>query len=71
MAFGVLPLLLESWQAAVCGLLAVFVVWCWFSFKLKKRLGGYTGDCLGAMQQLTEIAFYLAVLVWSHSWKFI
>jgi adenosylcobinamide-GDP ribazoletransferase len=29
----------------------------WFS----KRLGGYTGDCLGAVQQLTELAFYLVV----------
>jgi adenosylcobinamide-GDP ribazoletransferase len=27
-----------------------------------KRIGGYTGDCLGATQQLTEIAFYLGVL---------
>jgi adenosylcobinamide-GDP ribazoletransferase len=70
--FGLLPLLLLTWQTAVCGLLAVFVIWCWFSLKLKKRLGGYTGDCLGAMQQLTEIAFYLSVLAWSsHSWKFI
>src|SRR5450830_224388 len=71
-AFGLLPLLLLSWQAAVGGVFAVFIIWSWFSLKLKKRLGGYTGDCLGAMQQLTEIAFYLAVLSWSsHSWKFI
>lgn len=27
-----------------------------------RRLGGYTGDCLGATQQLTEIAFYLGML---------
>jgi adenosylcobinamide-GDP ribazoletransferase len=27
-----------------------------------RRLGGYTGDCLGATQQLTEIAFYLGLL---------
>lgn len=26
-----------------------------------RRLGGYTGDCLGATQQLTEIAFYLGL----------
>ena len=25
-------------------------------------IGGYTGDCLGATQQLTEIAFYLGLL---------
>jgi len=27
-----------------------------------KRIGGYTGDCLGAVQQLTELAFLLAAL---------
>jgi adenosylcobinamide-GDP ribazoletransferase len=33
---------------------------------LERRLGGYTGDCLGAAQQLTEVAAYLAALaVWS------
>jgi adenosylcobinamide-GDP ribazoletransferase len=26
------------------------------------RIGGYTGDCLGAVQQLTELAFVLAAL---------
>jgi adenosylcobinamide-GDP ribazoletransferase len=30
--------------------------------KLKTWLGGYTGDTLGAMQQVTEIGFYLALL---------
>lgn len=29
--------------------------------KLKKWLGGYTGDALGAVQQLSELAFYLSV----------
>ena len=29
-----------------------------------RRLGGYTGDCLGAIQQTTEIAFYLAFVAW-------
>lgn len=46
-------------------LLPVFIVWLWFSLKLKKRIGGYTGDCLGAMQQITEITFYLGILACS------
>lgn len=29
----------------------------------KKWIGGYTGDCLGATQQVSEIIFYLGVLV--------
>jgi adenosylcobinamide-GDP ribazoletransferase len=28
----------------------------------QRRIGGYTGDCLGAVQQLTELAFLLAAL---------
>lgn len=33
-----------------------------------KWIGGYTGDCLGATQQVCEIAFYLGCLL---IWKFI
>jgi adenosylcobinamide-GDP ribazoletransferase len=29
---------------------------------LKHRIGGYTGDCLGAVQQLSELAFLLGAL---------
>lgn len=43
-------------------LVPVALVWLWFSRMLKRRLGGYTGDCLGAMQQLCELAFYLGIL---------
>ena len=28
----------------------------------RRRLGGYSGDCLGATQQLTEIVIYLVLL---------
>lgn len=59
--FGLAPLALLQplWMGA---LLPVALVWFWFSRKLRQRLGGYTGDCLGAMQQLCEVAFYLGVL---------
>ncbi|SDX51162.1 adenosylcobinamide-GDP ribazoletransferase [Roseicitreum antarcticum] len=29
-----------------------------------RRLGGHTGDLLGAVQQVSEVAFYLGVLIW-------
>ena len=29
----------------------------------KKWIGGYTGDCLGAIQQVTEIVFYLGFII--------
>lgn len=28
----------------------------------RRRIGGYTGDCLGAVQQVSELAIYLAIL---------
>lgn len=29
-----------------------------------RRIGGFTGDCLGAVQQITELGFYLGLLAW-------
>jgi adenosylcobinamide-GDP ribazoletransferase len=62
--FGLAPLAFLG-PRFLWALLPVALAWLWFSYKLKQRIGGYTGDCLGAMQQLTEIAFYLGVLAWS------
>lgn len=60
-ACGLAPLaLLAPYQ--LWALVPVALVWLWFSRMLQRRLGGYTGDCLGAMQQLCELAFYLGVL---------
>ncbi len=30
-----------------------------------RRLGGYTGDCLGFAQQIFELSFYLSALAWT------
>ena len=40
---------------AVSPLVAAFV-FLWFRSFIRRRIGGQTGDCLGAMQQLVEIA---------------
>jgi adenosylcobinamide-GDP ribazoletransferase len=37
----------------------------WWRHKIKRWLGGYTGDTLGAMQQITELVFYFGLLLWS------
>lgn len=58
---GLTPLALLA-PLMLWALMPVTLVWLWFSRMLKRRLGGYTGDCLGAMQQLCELAFYLGVL---------
>lgn len=46
----------------ITAVVMLFVLARWFV----QRLGGFTGDTLGAAQQLTEIAFYVAVLA---SWN--
>lgn len=39
-----------------------FLLRIYLALLMFKNIGGYTGDCLGAVQQLTEIAFYLGLL---------
>ncbi len=48
--------------AAWWALLPAAAVGWWFYRLLRRRLQGYTGDCLGAMQQLTELGFYIAAV---------
>jgi len=43
-------------------------MWLTFLFGcryFKKRIGGYTGDCLGAMQQVLEAVFYVSLIALS------
>lgn len=51
-----------SWHALAAGVVAVALAAVWLARKFVQRIAGYTGDCLGAVQQVTEVAFYLAVL---------
>ena len=48
-----LPLLV----ALACATLAWLWMWRWF----QRRLQGFTGDCLGATQQVCEVAFYFGL----------
>ncbi len=41
---------------------ALLLLRIWFARTLTRQLGGYTGDALGAAQQLSEVVFYLGVL---------
>ena len=53
------------WQLAVALLAAMTlsgVTTLLASGYFKRRIGGYTGDCLGATQQLAELGFLLAAL---------
>ena len=53
------PLLLPLASALALSAVTFLVMWRWFS----QRLQGFTGDCLGATQQLCEIAFYLGLAI--------
>ncbi len=60
--FALLPLLGLPWQNALLGTLLAGLVTLWLARKFRRWLGGYTGDCLGAVQQVSEIAFYLGLV---------
>jgi adenosylcobinamide-GDP ribazoletransferase len=66
--FGVLPLLLlHHWLLLFTVVLPILVTFYLYNYFIK-WIEGYTGDCLGATQQLTEILFYISFLA---LWKFI
>lgn len=50
----------SRWIAACLG--SVLAMW-WMRRILKRRLQGFTGDGLGATQQLSELGFYLGLLL--------
>ena len=59
-AFGLLPFIFIGYH--VWGsLLAVVIVWWLLIMYFKRKLGGVTGDSLGATQQFCEVVFYLGL----------
>jgi adenosylcobinamide-GDP ribazoletransferase len=69
--FGAAPfvyfLLQTNWFFSVALIPLAFITF-YLSRYFKKWIGGYTGDCLGATQQVNEAVFLLSVLA---IWKFI
>src|SRR5574343_354758 len=47
---------------ALTGCALAILATLWLAARFRRWLGGYTGDCLGAAQQVSEIAFYLGLL---------
>lgn len=52
-------------RTVVIAVVAMLISTAWLARKFQKSLGGYTGDCLGAVQQVSEAVFYLALLALS------
>ncbi|MGX7666823.1 adenosylcobinamide-GDP ribazoletransferase [Flavobacterium pedocola] len=70
LVFGLLPLLVLAyfqWEMILI-VLPVFATRFFMARYFQKWIDGYTGDCLGAVQQVCEIVFYMSVVA---LWKFI
>lgn len=68
--FGLIPLLFLSyfqWQLSLA-IIPVIMARFFLARYFQKWIDGYTGDCLGATQQVCEVIFYLSII---GIWKFI
>lgn len=63
---GLTTLFFLQWQEIVLALGLLVVVAYLFRDFITRKLGGYTGDVLGALQQLCEVVFYLSILGWQN-----
>jgi adenosylcobinamide-GDP ribazoletransferase len=61
--FSVLALAFIPWKAVLLIAVLSLLLFVFFRWYVTRRLGGYTGDVLGALQQLSEIMFYLGFLI--------
>jgi len=67
--FGIVPLFFFRNYIYLIMLIPVLLTYLYLTRYFKKWIGGYTGDCLGAVQQITEVIIYLSIV--ALSWKFI
>ena len=65
--FGIFPLFLFKTPYIFLTLITCYLAKMYLGKKFKKWLGGQTGDCAGAVQQLSEVIFYISVIL---LWKY-
>ena len=63
---GASSLLFLHWQEIIISISVLVIVAFFFRNYIARKLGGYTGDVLGALQQLCEVFFYLAILAYQN-----
>lgn len=61
---GVLPCLFLDLGLAISLIAFVLLFRSLFRRWLLARIGGFTGDCLGAAQQLSELGIYIVFIAW-------
>lgn len=64
---GMVPLVLVHDLLVLLGIPLLWGLRAGLGYWFSRKIGGYTGDCIGAAQQLIEAAFYIIVLV---AWRF-
>jgi adenosylcobinamide-GDP ribazoletransferase len=62
--FGLPALFWPDWRFACAALMMLAVLRFVLGRYFVRRIGGYTGDCLGFAQQIFELAIYLLGLAW-------
>ncbi|MFL9871044.1 adenosylcobinamide-GDP ribazoletransferase [Paraburkholderia megapolitana] len=65
--FGLPWLLWPDWRCGLAMLAVLVVLRVLIGRYWVRRIGGYTGDCLGFAQQIFELAIYLTGLAWISS----
>lgn len=61
--FALIPLVLIEWIFIPILLAVLLVILISFRWYVLRRIGGYTGDLLGALQQFSEVGIYLTLII--------
>jgi len=66
--FGIIPLVIFKTPLVFLLIIPMYLTKGLMLRFFKKWIGGYTGDCLGAVQQVSEVVFYIGFII---LWKYI
>ncbi len=64
MIFSLFPLVILGWEFALLYIVLMSVTVALFRAYIVRCIGGFTGDTLGALQQILETLFYVIFIVW-------
>lgn len=70
---GLIPIAWVNLNIFILFLIVSLILFVWFKYYIQKKIGGYTGDILGALQQISEVCFYFCAVIYINnpSWSFI
>ena len=64
--FGLLPLFFFTSYIVFLSIIPLLLTYGYLSRLFKKWIGGQTGDCAGALQQVSEVVFYISILIYGN-----